>query len=293
MSVDTRRTVTLITTILWFVMSVVYTVTLYFVAGPKPEYDNRGSFWFMLIVGLFIVYALMFPRNWAYVPNKYRGVVFRLGQAVQTLHGEGVIHVFWPIESVRRVATFDLKRTRVFVIPVAGDTPQDIRVKVLRIIRFSNPILTLQSVPDKDPEIEADDIIEAHVRQAFQNHTLNDVIQPGATANIDASIAATISGDETLAAWGVTVLRVKLLDIKYPKPVTDAASDILRARGHAAAEEIEAQGRREAINKIGETMYTKLEWFQALKESKITTLIGGGLKDLFFDVQEFLGGKGK
>lgn len=286
MSVDMRRTLTLIGGLLYAIVSVAFVVLMFVVAAPNPQYDNQGTFWFVMVIGLFIIYAVLFPRNWAFVPNKYKGVIFRMGQSSQILHGEGVLHVFWPLESIRRVATFDLKRVRVIKIPVAGQTAQDVLVKYLRIIYFDNPIATLQAVPDRDPEIESDDLIEAHVRKGFQGFTLDTILAPGATSQIDTVVTQTVSSDPTLASWGVTVKRFEMLDISYPKSVRDASDDILRARGRATAEEIEAEGRQKAMNRIGAHTYEKLEWYQALQHSNITTLVNLG--ELAEDVAKWL-----
>lgn len=286
MSVDMRRTITLIAGLLYAIVSVAFVVLMFVVAAPNPQHDNQGTFWFVMVIGLFTIYAVLFPRNWAFVPNKYKGVIFRLGQSGQQLHAEGIIHVFWPIESIRRVATFDLKRVRVIKIPVAGETAQDVLVKYLRIIYFDNPIATLQAVPDRDPEIESDDLIEAHVRKGFQGFTLDTVLQPGATSQIDGIITGTVTADPTLASWGVLVKRFEVLDINYPKSVRDASDDILRARGRAAAEDIEAEGRQKAMNRLGAHTYEKLEWYQALQHSNITTLVNLG--ELAEDVTKWL-----
>ena len=276
MSVETRKALMLAASVFYAVVSVVFVIVMFVFAAPNPEYGNQGTFWFVLVIGLFVIYAVLFPRNWAFVPNKYKGVIFRMGQSGQELHGEGVMHSFWPIESIRRVATYDLKRVRVIKIPVAGVTAQDVLVKYLRIIRFANPILTLQSVPDKDPELESDDLIESQVRKGFQGHTLDTVVAPGGTSMINEAIQPAVAADPTLASWGVDVLRFEILDIQYPKSVRDASDDILRARGKAAAEEIEADGRFSAMNKIGHATYEKLEWYQALQNSNITTLVQFG-----------------
>ncbi len=285
-SIDMRRTLSLVFFVIYAITSVAFVVLMFVVAAPNPQYDNQGTFWFVMVIGLFIIYAVLFPRNWAFVPNKYKGVIFRMGQTSRELHGEGIMHAFWPLESIRRVATYDLKRVRVIRVPVAGATAQDVLVKYLRIIRFENPILTLQSVPDKDPEIESDDLIEAQVRRGFQGHTLDTVVAPGGTSLINDAITPEVTADPTLAGWGVIVVRFAVLDISYPKSVRDASDDILRARGRATAEEIEAEGRLKAMNKIGSVTYEKLEWYQALQHSNITTLVQFG--ELVEDVAKWL-----
>lgn len=265
------------------VLNLVFVIGLNIAAAPNE--DNRFTFWFVLIVGLFILYAAVMPTNWAFVPNRYIGVKFRLGQAVRDLHGEGILHVFWPIESVKRVATFALKRTRVVDIPLGGTRPQHIHVKYLQILRFSNPYLTLQSVPDRDPEVEASDIVEASVVRGFHGVTIDDVTRPGGTDPIEVAVTQEVKAHPTLTAWGVDVMRFEIMDIDYPQSVRDAADDVIRAQGLAEAERLEAQGRLDAMNQLGHETYKRLEWYQALQKSNITTLVQLG--DAFEDVAKW------
>lgn len=266
------------------VLNLVFVIGLFIVAAPNQ--DNKLTFWFVLLVGLFILYAVFLPANWAFVPNRYIGVKFRLGQAVRDLHGEGLMHVFWPIETVKRVATFDLKRIRIVDIPLGGDKPQHIHVKYLQILYFQNPYLTLQSVPDRDPEIEAGDIVEAAVVRGFHGATIDDVTTTGGTDPIEVAVTAEVTAHPTLARWGVVVRRFEIMDVDYPQSIRDAADDVIRAEGAAKAEDIQAAGRKKAMDQVGERVYTRLEWYEALQKSNIQTLVSFG--ELVEDVANWL-----
>lgn len=253
-------------------LNIAFVIGMFIAAAPTQE--NNLTFWFTLVVGLFVLYAVFLPANWAFVPNRYAGVYFRLGQGKKNVSGEGVIHLFWPIERVRRVATFDLKRIRTVDIPLGGPKPQHVRVKYLQILYFADPYLTLQSVPDRDPEVEAGDIIEAAVVRGFHGSTIDDVTKANGTDMIESAVTDAVVSHPTLVSWGVVVKRFEIMDVDYPQSLRDAADDVIRSEGRARAEEIEADGRRKAMDLMGgEKIYAKLEWYQALQHSNITTLV--------------------
>ncbi len=195
------------------------------------------------------------------------------------------MHLFYPFESIKRVATFALKRELTVEIPLGGKKPVNIRVRYLRIILFKEPYLTLQSVPDKDPEMEADGIIEATVLKGFHNLTIEDVTSAGGIDKIEASVTNDVVNHPTLQKWGVLVTLFEIMDIEYPNSILAASDEVIRAQGKADAEDIQAEGRKKAMDRIGPEAYLKLEWYEALQHSNITTLVTLG--EMVEDVVKF------
>ncbi len=262
---------------IWAFFSVVYVFATLIVLAPTS--DMQWTVWFALVIGLFVIYDVLLPMNWYFVPNKYVAVVYRLAKALKDTHGEGPIHILWPIERIRRAATFDLKRVRVITIPLGGDKPADVKVRYVRAIRFRDPYLTLNSVPDRDPEIESDDMIQREVVRGFHGETVDTLKGQKQFPNIERKILRFIQTNSLLMEWGVEIRAFGIMDINYPKSMYDAANRVIGAEADATAERIQAEGRKKAADHLGEALYVKLEWIEAVRTAGWNTFVQAG-KDL-------------
>ena len=259
--------------ILWAVTTLSFIVGMFIAAQPTVE--NRGTFWFLMVVGVFVIYSLLWPLNWYFVPNRFAAAVYRMGQIDEEARGEGLIHVFWPLESVRKGPLFDLTGEITIVIPLSGETPQNVRIRFLRNTRFLNVVKTLQAVPDRDPVKESDDLIIGDVMQAFYGRDVASLKNPNTIRELNDAANANIESNETLKRWGV-ISRITLKDVNPPKSMLRAAARIIEAEGEADAERLQAKARKDAILDVGEQLYASLEWIEAIRTSGITTFVSLG-----------------
>jgi len=190
------------------------------------------------IPGLILIFVIAFYLiNSVKILREYeRGVVFRLGRALPTPKGPGVILIFRPFDQMVRVSL----RQEVLEVP-----PQDVITRDNVTIKV-NAVITLRVLDPGKAVIEVANYVyqTSQFAQTTLRSVLGEVELDGLLSHRDAlnqRIQAII--DQRTEPWGVKVVSVEVKQVDLPE-------QMLRAMAKQA--EAEREKRSKIINADGE-----------------------------------------
>lgn len=223
------------------------------------------------------------PWNWAFVPNRWAGVIVRFGHVDESVGviNEGPVHLRRPIDRLIRIPLFDL------AIPVklpnlvtAGPVALNMDLHLLIVIKFKDPIKVILSVPEREPVEELKKFIVAAARSAVQSKTMDQHAEAGGGDRLAETIRQKILAEPIFQRWGVEVISSDVVDTDFAEAYYRAQETILAAEAEAKAIGISADAKRKAADILGNANRQGL-WAQLLsskQESLIAMAKAGALK---------------
>lgn len=218
-----------------------------------PIEGSGGTYILVLLTLAFLVYALG-PWNWRFIKNRWAGVLIRFGRAVEhEVFGEGPVHVWWPFERLVRVPMYDLPMDVPLPdLTTAAPNPQDVNLAMQIVMRFSDPIRVILSVPDQEPTEEFVKFVQAAARSAVQGVTMDELAARGGVDKLAAVMKRKLMNDPVLKRWGLTIITIQPKDSDWSPAYSEAQDNVVRAEGRARATMIEADAQKKAADLIGQ-----------------------------------------
>jgi regulator of protease activity HflC (stomatin/prohibitin superfamily) len=201
-------------------------------------WDPAWTPWIILVLVLIIVLALIIP-NVKILKEYDRGVIFRLGKALEGVKGPGLIWL-WPfIDKMNKVDLremfFDLPHQRCITV---DNAPVDIDVLIYyRVINARDTIIKV-----RDFRAAAIGVTQTTLRSVIGDIQLDDVLAK--REYINSILREKL--DEITDRWGVKVTTVEIREILPPADVQKAMVEQMKAERNRRAMVTEADGKRES-----------------------------------------------
>lgn len=187
---------------------------------------------------------LFFLAQWLKVLKEYeRGVIFRLGRALEAVKGPGLILVYWPIDVLKKVSL----RTIVMDVPPQDIITKDnVSVKVNAVVyyRVIDPRKAILEV--QDYQYATSQLSQTTLRSVLGEVELDELLSERDKLN---SKLQTII-DEHSDPWGVKVSMVEIKHVDLPQDMQRAMARQAEAERERRAKVIHAEGEYEASIKL-------------------------------------------
>jgi regulator of protease activity HflC (stomatin/prohibitin superfamily) len=225
----------------------------------------------IFVIGLYLINSVKILREYE------RGVVFRLGRALPTPKGPGVILIFRPFDQMVRVSL----RQEVLEVP-----PQDIITRDNVTLKV-NAVITLKVIDPSRAVIEVMNYVyqTSQFAQTTLRSVLGEVELDELLAHRDALNARiqTIL-DQHTEPWGVKVMNVEVKQVDLPESMLRAMAKQAEAEREKRAKLIHAEGEFAASQRLAdaakvlatEPTTLQLRYLQTLTEigvEKNTTIV--------------------
>jgi regulator of protease activity HflC (stomatin/prohibitin superfamily) len=227
---------------------------------------------------IFIAIIVLYLLNSIKILREYeRGVVFRLGRALPTPKGPGIILVFRPFDQMVRISL----RQQVFVVP-----PQDV-ITADNVTLKVDAVVTLYVVNPNDAAIKVVDHIQqtlqlaqTTLRSVLGEVELDEVLSHRDKLNL--KIQTII--DQRTEPFGVKVVSAEVKQVDLPEQMQRAMAKQAEAEREKRSKIIHAEGEFNAAQKLvdaaallaTEPMTLQLRYLQTLTEigvEKNTTIV--------------------
>lgn len=211
-------------------------------APPGPQEDNMMAGPTFLITFGFIF--LFFLAQWLKVLKEYeRGVIFRLGRALESVKGPGLILVYWPIDVLKKVSL----RTIVMDVPPQDIITKDnVSVKVNAVVyyRVIDPRKAILEV--QDYQYATSQLSQTTLRSILGEVELDELLSE--RDKLNSKLQSII--DEHSDPWGVKVSMVEIKHVDLPQDMQRAMARQAEAERERRAKVIHAEGEYEASVKL-------------------------------------------
>ena len=248
--------------------------------------------WPVLIVILIVVLYLL---NSIKILREYeRGVIFRLGRALPSAKGPGIILVFRPIDQMVRISL----RQEVLEVP-----PQDVITRDNVTIKV-NAVVTLYVINPNDAAIKVSNYVyqtsqfaQTTLRSVLGEVELDELLSHRDKLNL--RIQAII--DQRTEPFGVKVTSVEVKQVDLPEQMLRAMAKQAEAAREARAKILHAEGEFDAAQKLVDAaqllaeqpITLQLRYLQTLTEigaEKNTTIVFPLPVDLLTVLNKFAAG---
>lgn len=217
---------------------------------------------------VFIVIILAFLASAIRILNEYeRGVVFRLGRAMDTPKGPGLI-ILIPI--IDRMVKVDLRTVAFDVPPQDIITRDNVTLKVNAVIYFRvvNPLRAVVSI--EDYLFATSQLAQTTLRSVLGQVELDELLSQRDVLNHKLQ---TILDSQT-DPWGIKVSLVEVKQIDLPPEMQRAMARQAEAERERRGKVIAAEGELQAAQKLSEAatqmekspITIQLRYLQTLKE---------------------------
>jgi regulator of protease activity HflC (stomatin/prohibitin superfamily) len=223
------------------------------------------------IVVLYLINSIKILREYE------RGVIFRLGRALPTPKGPGIILVFRPFDQIIRISL----RQQVLEVPAQDVITRDnVTIKV-------NAVVTLYVVNPNDAAIRVENYVyqtsqfaQTTLRSVLGEVELDELLSHRDKLNL--KIQTII--DQRTEPFGVKVISVEVKQVDLPEQMLRAMAKQAEAAREARAKILHAEGEFDAAQKLvdaaallaTEPMTLQLRYLQTLTEigvEKNTTIV--------------------
>ncbi|MEO8726016.1 MAG: slipin family protein [Acidobacteriaceae bacterium] len=191
----------------------------------------------IIIVGLYLLSSIVILREYE------RGVIFRLGRALEIPKGPGIILVFRPFDLVTRV---DL-RQEAFEVP-----PQDIITRDNVTLKV-NAVISMKVIDPRNATIEVTNyryqtsqFAQTTLRSVLGEVELDELLAHREKLNI--RIQTII--DAHTSPWGVKVINVEVKQVDLPESMLRAMARQAEAEREKRAKIINAEGEFSAAQRL-------------------------------------------
>lgn len=224
------------------------------------------QFGFMSILGIFIVLVALYFLSCIRVLNEYqRGVVFRLGRALPTPKGPGLIFVFWPVDRMLRVSL----RTVVNDVPSQDVITRDnVSVKVNAVVYFRvvDPMRAILQV--ENYLYATSQLSQTTLRSTVGQVDLDELL--GERERINRRLQEVI--DEQTDVWGVKVSLVEVKHVDLPENMKRVMARQAESERERRAKVIHAEGEYQAAARLRDAAQTMQDHPVALQLRFLQTL---------------------
>jgi regulator of protease activity HflC (stomatin/prohibitin superfamily) len=174
-----------------------------------------------------------------------RGVVFRLGRAMQSERGPGFVFIFWPIDKLVRVSlrivTWDVPTQDVI-------TRDNVSLKVNAVVYYRVTDAKKAIIEVENFRYAVEQAAQTGLRSVLGEVELDDLLAE--RAKLNARLQAIL--DEQTEIWGVKVTQVQVKQVDLPQEMQRAIAAQAEAERTRRAKIIAAQGEFQAATKLAE-----------------------------------------
>ncbi len=176
--------------------------------------------------------------------NEYeRGVIFRLGRVLGEPKGPGIILVFWPIDTMRKVS---LQTHTLDVPPQDVITRDNVSVHVNAVLFFQviEPVAAVIKV--EDYLYATSQMAQTTLRSVLGQQELDDLLSEREKLNLQLQKLI----DHATEPWGVKVSAVEIKKVDLPQEMQRAMAKQAEAERERRAKVIAAEGEYQAAEKL-------------------------------------------
>jgi regulator of protease activity HflC (stomatin/prohibitin superfamily) len=193
-----------------------------------------------IAVGIIVLYALSCIR----ILKEYqRGVIFRLGRALPSPKGPGLILVFWPIDQMVRVSL----RTIVQDVPSQDVITRDnvsVQVNAVVYYRVIDPMHSVLEV--ENYKYATSELSQTTLRSVVGQTELDEILSE--REKVNRKLQTVI--DQQTDAWGVKVALVELKHVDLPEHMKRVMAKQAEGERERRAKVIHAEGEFQAAAKL-------------------------------------------
>jgi regulator of protease activity HflC (stomatin/prohibitin superfamily) len=238
-----------------------------------------ASIAFFVILGIYILSSIKILAEYE------RGVIFRLGRALQQPKGPGLVLVFAPIDRMVRIS---LRQEAFEVPPQDVITRDNVTLKVnavifLRVIDSRNAVLQVY-----DYRYQTSQFAQTTLRSVLGEVELDELLANREALNVRIQTIL----DQHTEPWGVKVSNVEVKQVDLPESMLRAMAKQAEAEREKRSKIIHAEGEFQASQKLAdaakvlatEPTTIQLRYLQTLTEigvEKNTTIVFPLPIDLF------------
>lgn len=235
-----------------------------------PFFEEFGTTQFIaILVAIPVLYLLSCIR----ILYEYqRGVIFRLGRALQKPKGPGLILVFWPIDKMVRISL----RTHVQDVPPQDVITRDnVSVKVNAVVYFRvvDPMKSVLEV--EDYEYATYQLSQTTLRSIVGQAMLDELLAE--REKINQRLQTII--DEQSDPWGVKVSLVEVKHVDLPEIMQRAMAKQAESERERRAKVIHAEGELQAASKLRDAAETIDRQPKAMLMRFLQTLVDVGAEN--------------
>lgn len=250
--------------------------------------DHVGSIGIGLVC-ILVVLLILWPTNWRFIKVRYFGVVVRFGRIIPDIRGEGPQHILAVFgDRLIEMPAHDQPFELTFKLLTGGETPQDVEVTFVIVLKLNNPIATVTNVPRHEPLVAFRSQLLTAARSAVQSVTIDDLLQINGGKALSMQVAESLRQNPLLGRWGIELVQSEVADINPSPDVTAASMKRYTAKADADAGVTAAEGEVKAVRLQregqGDEMFLKLEELQTVermadKGAFQTLMTLGGITD--------------
>jgi regulator of protease activity HflC (stomatin/prohibitin superfamily) len=215
-----------------------------------------------------LVLVVLYLASCIRILNEYqRGVIFRLGRAMPTPKGPGLIMVFSPVDTMTRV---DLRTIARVIEPQDIITRDNVSVRVNAVLYFRvvDPMRSVLEVADF--LFATSQVALTTLRSTLGQAELDDLLTE--RDKVNHRLQEIIDGHTE--PWGVKVSVVEVKDVDLPEPMKRSMAHQAEAERDRRAKVINAEGEFQAADKLRQAaqimtpypMAMQMRYLQALAE---------------------------
>jgi regulator of protease activity HflC (stomatin/prohibitin superfamily) len=198
-----------------------------------------ASIAFFVILGIYILSSIKILAEYE------RGVIFRLGRALQHPKGPGLVLVFAPIDRMVRIS---LRQEAFEVPPQDVITRDNVTLKVnavifLRVIDARNAVLQVY-----DYRYQTSQFAQTTLRSVLGEVELDELLANRESLNIRIQTIL----DQHTEPWGVKVSNVEVKQVDLPESMLRAMAKQAEAEREKRSKIIHAEGEFQASQKLAD-----------------------------------------
>ncbi len=197
-----------------------------------------------LVLGAIVLFVLLL-RCINILRQYERGVVFRLGRAMQSERGPGFVFIFWPVDKLVRVSlrivTWDVPTQDVI-------TRDNVSLKVNAVVYYRVTDAKKAIIEVENFRYAVEQAAQTGLRSVLGEVELDDLLAE--RAKLNARLQAIL--DEQTEMWGVKVTQVQVKQVDLPQEMQRAIAAQAEAERTRRAKIIAAQGEFQAATKLAE-----------------------------------------
>jgi regulator of protease activity HflC (stomatin/prohibitin superfamily) len=197
-----------------------------------------------VVLGAVVVLSLL-SRCINVLRQYERGVVFRLGRAMKSERGPGLVFIFWPIDRLvkvsLRIVTWD-------VPPQDVITRDNVSLKVNAVVYFLVTDASKAIIAIENFRYAVEQAAQTALRSVLGEVELDDLLAE--RAKLNARLQSIL--DEQTEVWGVKVTQVQVKQVDLPQEMQRAIAAQAEAERTRRAKVIAAQGEFQAAAKLAE-----------------------------------------
>jgi regulator of protease activity HflC (stomatin/prohibitin superfamily) len=197
-----------------------------------------------VMLGVIVLLILLF-RCINILRQYERGVVFRLGRAMERERGPGFVFIFWPIDKLVRVSlrivTWDVPTQEVI-------TRDNVSLRVNAVVYFSVTDANKAIIAVENYRYAVEQAAQTGLRSVLGEVELDDLLAE--RAKLNARLQVTL--DDQTEVWGIKVAQVQVKQVELPQEMQRAIAAQAEAERTRRAKIIAAQGEFQAATKLAE-----------------------------------------